>query len=289
MLDKYDKFSKCLVERIPFINPFHKTKLFWDILILFTIVWFFFLIPLQLSFGFQFNLDFYKFLESSNLDYNLIKFLVFIPEILLVIDSLLKFITGYHKNGILIIDHEKIIHHYIKKGLLMDILSYLPLVTLAFRPDSGIFLQMMQLFLFLKLNRVKIIINNFKDMILLNGKQDYILSIIILIFQLVFFSHIVACIWHSIAYYYPIENTPTWLDFYDIKSFSWSTKYYHSLFWSVSMMVTVGFGEKVSPRNNLELVVGVWILLISSLLLGYTINAIGSILTEMSRNEIEYK
>ena len=55
------------------------------------------------------------------------------------------------------------------------------------------------------------------------------------------------------------------------------------------MMVTVGFGEKISPRNNLELVVGVWILLMSSLLLGYTINAIGSILTEKSKNDIEYK
>ncbi len=66
-------------------------------------------------------------------------------------------------------------------------------------------------------------------------------------------------------------------------------RYFYSMFWSVSVLVTIGFGEKVSPQNETELVVGTFICLVSALFFGYTINAMREIFNLMNKNEKQYK
>ena len=93
-----------------------------------------------------------------------------------------------------------------------------------------------------------------------------------------------------IAYYYPShQNSITWLDSSHTKSLPWASRYYYSLYWAVSVMVTIGFGEKVSPQNELELGFGVLIYLSSALFFGYTINAMREIFDEMSKHAKQYK
>ena len=258
-------------------------------LILITIVSFFFIIPLQLSFKFNYEEEIQSFLISNNFNVSVVSFTIFIPEVLLILDTLLKFITGYYDNGIVIIDTSKIMKHYIKKGLIFDILSYCPILAQSILQNNSIGLHILQLLLFCKLKRVQIIMHNFQQMISLNGKNDYILSLVILTFHIIFFCHINACIWHSVAFYYPSNNVKTWLDYSGIKDYDWVRKYYYSLYWSVSVMVTIGFGEKVSPQNNAELLVGVLIFLSSALFFGYNINRMREIFYDMVKNEKEYK
>ena len=289
ILDQYEKFTIGLDHYIPVIKPYQKIKILWDVLILFTIVGFFFLIPLQLGFGFDFDHEFHSFLQFYNIANKLNTFITLIPEIILVLDSLLKLITGYYENGLVITEKNHIIHHYLKKGLVFDLLSYCPILAQSIFNQNGLTIKLLQLLVFCKLKRVQIIVQNFQEMISLNGKHDYILSLIILTFQIIFFCHINACIWHSVAYYYPSDDVKTWIDYSGIKSLEWSEKYYYSLFWSVSVMVTIGFGEKISPQNNAELIVGVAILLSSALFFGYTINSMREIFDQMAKNEKEYK
>ena len=274
---------------VPIIKPFQKIKVLWDVLILLTIVAFFFIVPLQLSFGFNYEEKLDTFLTMNEFNHILINFISLAPEILLVLDTLLKFITGYYENGVVVIEKSHIIHHYIKKGLILDLLSYTPILVQAILHEHGLTIRLMQLLVFCKLKRIQIIMHNFKEMISLNGKHDYILSLIILIFQIIFFSHINACIWHGVAYYSLSNDMKTWLDYSGIKDLDWTTKYYYSLFWSISVLVTIGFGEKVSPQNNAELLVGGSILLCSALFFGYTINCMREIFDEMAKNEKNYK
>lgn len=260
----------------------------WDILILLTIVSFFFIITWQVSFGLNYEEEWHHFLEHYyHLHPSLIEFIIFLPEMMLIFDTLLKFITGYYENGIVITDKKEIIHHYLKKGLLFDIISYCPILMQTIFKGSFT-LKILQLLLFCKLKRVQIIMNNFKEIISLKGKNDFILSLIILLFQIFFFCHIIACIWHSVAFYYPLQDS-TWLDYAHIRNLPWSSKYFYSLYWSVSSMVTCGFGEKVSPQNNSELVVGVMILLCSAIFLGFMINSMREIIDEMGKHKKKYK
>ena len=243
---------------------------------------------MQLSFGFNYEEELHAFFESHELHENVSSFLIMIPELLLIMDSLLKFITGYYENGLVIIDKNEIVHHYLRKGLIFDLLSYCPIILQSLMHNTSLGLKILQLLVFCKLKRVQLIMHNFREMISLNGKNDYILGLIILTFEIIFFCHINACVWHSVAYYYPVEGN-TWLDYSNVKNFPWSTKYYYSLFWAVSVMVTIGFGEKVSPQNNTELMIAVLIFLSSALFFGYTINCMREIFDEMAKHEREYK
>ena len=209
-----------------------------------------------------------------------------IPEILLVIDTLLKFITGYYENGLVITSKSHIISHYLKKGLIFDLLSYCPVIMQSILMDNYA-IRFLQLFMFLKLKRMKIIVSNFQEMISLNGQNDYILSLLRILLQIVFFSHLTACIWHSVAYYPANENN--WLEATGIKDLDWSSRYFYSMFWSVSVLVTVGSGGKITPQNDLEMIIATVILLISALFFCYTINYIKDIFDMMSKKEKEYK
>ena len=54
-------------------------------------------------------------------------------------------------------------------------------------------------------------------------------------------------------------------------------------------MATVGFEESVRPQNNLEMIVGAIILIVSMFLFGYCINSMKQILDMMAKQETEYK
>ena len=289
-LEKIHALLKILDENIPVIKPFQKIKVFWDVVILVIIVGFFFIIPMQLSFDFYYETEFEEILEHYEVHKNLAGFLVFIPEFCLIIDTLLKFITGFYENGLVITQKHHIIKHYLKNGIIFDLLSYCPILIQTLTKNHSFIIQVLQILVFCKMKRIQIIINNFKEMMSLNGKNDYILSLIILTFEIIFFCHLNACLWHFVAYYYPsTQETITWLDSSHTRSLAWPTRYYYSLYWSVSVMVTIGFGEKVSPQNNIELLTGIFILLSSALFFGYTINVIREISNEMMKNEKEYK
>ena len=278
-------------ETLPVIKPFQKFKVIWDLLILFIIGGFFFLIPMQLCFDFDYEQELQTMIAGvSGIPDSTAKFFVLAPELCLIIDTLLKFITGFYENGLVITDKHHIVVHYLKHGAIFDLLSYCPIFAQSVQHGATLSLKILQFLVFCKMKRVQIIINNFKEMISLSGKNDYILSLITLTIQIIFFCHINACIWHMIAYYYPShQNSITWLDSSHTKSLPWASRYYYSLYWAVSVMVTIGFGEKVSPQNELELGFGVLIYLSSALFFGYTINAMREIFDEMSKHAKQYK
>lgn len=213
-----------------------------------------------------------------------------IPEILLIIDTSLKFFTGFYQNGIVIVDKVEIMSHYLRKGLIFDILAYFPIVAQSVIKDSmigGIMLKFFQLLIFCKIKRVQMIMTNFENIISLNGKHDYILNLVNLLYQIIFFTHIIACIWHGIAYYNNFD-TVTWLDIGNIREMTCFPRYLHSLYWSVSVMITIT-NSHCSPQNNLELSFGVIIFLVSSIFFGFSLNSMREIFDKISKNDKEYK
>ena len=259
----------------------------WDILILHIILLYFLIIPLQISFDFIHETFFLSFLNSLHVTYYLARFLVFLPEMLLIVDSLLKLITGYYENGLVITSSSHIVTHYLKKGLIFDLLSYCPVLFQSIFYHSSMALKILQILMFLKVKRIKIIVSNFQEMISLKGQNDHILSLIKLIIQIIFFTHINACIWHAVAYYNDSGNT--WLDSSNIKNLDWLSQYFYSFFWAVSCLVTIGSGDKMSPQNNLELVCATIIFLISSIYFGYNLNCMREIFDLMNKKEKNYK
>ena len=57
---------------------------------------------------------------------------VFIPLVVFASESVLNFVTGFYKNGILIMDFKKIIVHHMKRGMWNDILTFFIFIGVNF-------------------------------------------------------------------------------------------------------------------------------------------------------------
>jgi len=277
---------------IPIIRPDKKVKIIWDLIIIFMISFFFFVIPMQLCFDMFYDDEFEQLFKDYHLNSSLAFFIVFLPEIFLIFDTLLKFVTGYYENGVVVEDRGLIIHHYIKKGLVFDIVSYLPVlaqsVVKTYFPKISYILKIFQLLMFFKIKRVKIAVSNYEEIIASGGKHDYLLSACKLIYVIIFITHLNACFWHMTAFFYP-GNCCTWLDSSNLRNSHWGVRYINSFYWSISMMATIGTGDKTSPQNNVEIVVSTFIAVVSVFFFGYCINSMKQILDMMSKEENDYK
>ena len=78
------------------------------------------------------------------------------------------------------------------------------------------------------------------------------------------------------------ELEKNWLQHIGIQYSPWGTQYIYSLYWAVSTIVTVGYGD-ITPQNEHEIAVTILIELSGSALYGYLINVIG-----MTMSEIKY-
>lgn len=72
----------------------------------------------------------------------------------------------------------------------------------------------------------------------------------------------------------------SWLQHIGIQNASWSTQYIYSLYWSVTTIVTVGYGD-ITPQNEYEISVTIIVELLGSALFGYLINVIGLTLSDL--------
>ena len=68
----------------------------------------------------------------------------------------------------------------------------------------------------------------------------------------------------------------------------WSERYISSLYWSVTTLVTVGYGDIV-PKNKLETIFCVLTMLCGTLVFGYCVNCVGFILNKIEEREKELK
>lgn len=293
------KIEKCygffhkLVTNLPTIRPEKKVKIIWDLIILFIISFYFYIIPMQLSFDMFFDDELETTFHKYHYNLKLASFLIIFPELMLIIDTLLKFITGFYENGVVVTDKFEIIHHYLKNGLIYDILSYLPvlmqgLIKQMF-PNMGLILKFFQFLMFFKIKRVQTAISNYEEIIASNGKRDFFLKFVKLMYVIIFITHLNACLWHAIAYFYPASRCCTWIDNSDLKEAHWVSRYIYTFYWSISVMATIGFGEKISPQNDMECIIGVIILIVSVLLFGFCINYMKLILDMISKPQNEYK
>ena len=290
------KFIERVAHYIPLIRPNQKRKLMFDSVVLFIILTYFFIIPMQLSFDFYYDVEFETFSEHQGWSHSLTKAILVLPEAILILDSSLKMITGYYENGLIVMDRKKILLKYLLKNLIFDVLSYCPILIQGFYKEVifslsskyGVVLKAMQLLVFCKMKRIHTMIQNLEQIILLNGEHDYIVSLFKICWKIIFAAHVNACVWHAVAYYNNV-NDYTWLDYANLRGTGWVLKYWNSLYWATSAMVTIGYGEKVSPQNFVELFTGVVILLISSFMFGFTLNSMKQIFDQMSKTETEFK
>jgi len=249
------------------------------------------MIPLQISFTFD---------TAGNLD-----IVSNIIDSFFISDLLLNFNTGYYLRGNLVVDRSDIASNYLKSWFALDFMASFPyshVLDLAGLSDSGSsrvsqstrIIRILRFFRFIRVIRLirvlklKNIFGKLESFINLSPALNVLAGFLRLSAIILFIAHWIACIWHLIG---DMENgsvVDTWIIRMEMQDANWSSKYVASIYWAITTMITVGYGDIV-PVTDLERVYVMFTMLLSSAIFAYSMNSINALLVGWNSENEEFK
>ena len=145
-------------------------------------------------------------------------------------------------------------------------------------------LRMVRLLRMLKLLNINKYIDALEDRF---GVNMQILQIVKMIFGLLYLMHLLGCFWFFVGT--TSGNEVTWLTEYDGgtgATASTDVQYLYSVYWALTTLTTVGYGDIV-PANNAERTYALGSLLIGALVFGYMLSSIGDLLSNVDKNAVK--
>ncbi|EGR29217.1 hypothetical protein IMG5_160540 [Ichthyophthirius multifiliis] len=274
------QYFQSILNSIKLFDPSSNYVVIFNIILfLFTVVSLFY-IPLEIINGNIYDIKY----GSAWKIFKLINCIAFI------LDISIKFNTGQFEKGAIILDRKQIAKNYIYNGFFYDTFSVIPAFqSLLDFEQSRIF----NILILLKIQSAKKIINQLQDYVSFrNSKIQNLLSLISLMLMICSICHIFACLFLGLAVIeeqYQLTNT-NWMKEQMINGTNthWFVKYTYALYFAVTTMVTVGYGD-IHPVNFIEVLFTIFGMFVSCGVFAYSINLIGDLFREFNRMQNEFK
>ena len=241
-------------------------KLAWDFMMFAIIVFICFVFTLELSFNVELIENFPIFLTIKIL-----------AVFLYLIDIIFKLNTPYYEYGLCVDDQQKIFKYYIEKMLFWDVIS-LSGFLFSFFPYFK--LNIFKILFLFSYNNIRILYKTLRE----QWKTGDLFELVLLLCRLVCVAHFVACMWHAIGYFKWDPKEISWID--DYMGYGWDGRYVVSLYWAITTLCTVGYGD-IAARNLIEMVFASCIMLLGTLLYGYSINYVGALIDKIDNRNKE--
>ena len=274
------------------IKPQNQLKLFWDLIVLSIIIIQGIYIPLLISFDFQVSLQFIYFDFSANL--------------VLLLDIVLNFNTGYLKKGAIVMNRYLISKHYLKTWFIIDIFSSFPYEWIInqsiFSPENykpagsnltktakfvGIvrISRILGIVKLMKLMKMKLYFYKIEDY--LNNNCFVKFSLVIRVVIIVFYTaHWNACVWYLVTRYF-IEGE-TWLNYSVSAGLNEEEAYLYSMYWSMYTMISVGYGN-IKLQSTSERLLAIFSMVIGTGLFGYLAGEVSSFIQKETSQYTQYR
>lgn len=247
----------------------------WDLFLLVLILLSAVLIPYQIAFQHTIALN------SSAIIYAI--------DLIFLLDIYFNFHTTYRKKGEEVNDKPRIIRHYSRTWLPVDLICNIPfdLIILLLAPEAT-FLNISLILLFrlprlLRVARLFYILRKWKQQTWSNSGFLRITHFSLTISLLI---HWIACIWFLIPYIsgFPPES---WAVNSDIVSASSGEQYIRSLYWTITTMTTVGYGD-ITPQNTAEYIITMIVMLLGASLYAFIIGNIASLFSNLDAAKAQH-
>lgn len=136
--------------------------------------------------------------------------------------------------------------------------------------------------------KLKNIFAKLEEYLQLSPTFNAVLAFIRLCFLIIGIAHWFACIWHLLAVYEESDYIVTWLKQAGLSDADWSERYITSIYWAITTMITVGYGD-ITPLTPPEKLYAIACMLLACGVFGYTMNRIGNIFQSFEETSMEYK
>ncbi|CAD8194916.1 unnamed protein product [Paramecium octaurelia] len=227
-----------------------------------------------------------SFVEIVEMDWVLKDFIFEqLPSYSFLLEIIIKFNTCIYSKGVLIKNRKRLIKRYLKREFLIDLVLIIPFFI--GRQFSFIYLDLV---IILKVFQISKLTNSLFNRLELTQEQTTVFELIKLIFFILLCAHFSACIWHKLGVWgdWGDKNTVTWLIKEQLYNTMWIDRYVVSFYWSIVTMTTIGYGD-IIPVNLTERLFCIIMTLISTATFAYSVNSIGQIFQDMSKQSVQFK
>ncbi|CAD8163247.1 unnamed protein product [Paramecium octaurelia] len=280
-LPKTEVFSIFIKTIMEVSNPTSTFRIIWEsISMLFIFVQMIY-IPMALSFSIDSSFE----MEIIN----------DIMDIFFVVDMLLNFRLAYYENGKLEYRLKYIALNYLKLWFWIDAIAVLPF-DLMIGTDSNQstqILKFVRLFKFVKIIRLLRVLKlgriliKIEETFSIEQTLQAIIQFLKITAMILCIAHWIACIW-NIVEFVDEQVELTWMTQYGIHDAPWEVKYITAFYFSITTMITVGYGD-ISPNTNLEMIFGIIVMVLSSGIFGFSMSSLNFIIQGEDQNIAEIK
>ena len=133
----------------------------------------------------------------------------------------MNFNTGFYEKGSLIKCRFKIIRNYVIHGTFAT--DFITFLSIFFMPRKFALIYLY------KIVKIQDLITNLEKFLFIGDILFNAISLLKLFLNVIYVSHLFACLWYYIAVTAPTEST-TWLKQYSLEDSAWSEKYLYSYY-----------------------------------------------------------
>ena len=182
--------SKGFFEKyVKVFSPEHTIRIFWDFLLLFSLIVNIFYIPLTI--GFEIQNDYLHF-EVDNIIFNIL------PNFVFMMDMIINMNTAYYSKGDYVQKRKKIFKNYLRSYFFIDSITIGP-VLLHWISSSLFWMREIDIFSIFRLLKIQQLILKMNEYLHLESKAQGLLNLLKLLFINLFVAHICGCCWNYIG------------------------------------------------------------------------------------------